>query len=452
MSIASEISRIKNNIASAYSACESKGAAMPQQKDSSNLADAIESITVGIGSGESKVKFYDIDGTVLHEYTEEKAAELTALPALPAHDGLDAISWSWTLQDIQSELNVNHGNIAVGCFFKTSDGKTKLHICLEDSDTFSFVMIQSGENQAEIDWGDGSSPETLSVVYSTGNNRKGYIATHQYAPSSYPAEYIINISLIGDGWYGFGSNNYSNLSICNGNRKYGKMIRRIYLAENVSVDGAAFCSAAGAEIITYTNAQAYGTKEKFKYCSGLKFSVIRGEAGISCFDGCYSLKAVSFCKGIISVDNYAFQNCYELENCLSLSACQEVGSYSFYACASIHGGVALPACGSIAQSAFLDCYGISSIAFSSQMSYLYREILKCQNNSSSLLEVDLTSFRDPDSLPYLEYPVTDIFETVNRYGRKVKYYVADATMKAAFSNATNWSSGGDNYVVKEASS
>lgn len=48
MSIASEISRIKNNIASAYTGLQSKGATMPQTRNSANLATAIASIPTGV--------------------------------------------------------------------------------------------------------------------------------------------------------------------------------------------------------------------------------------------------------------------------------------------------------------------------------------------------------------------------------------------------------------------
>lgn len=44
MSVASEINRINTNIAAAYDACEDKGATMPQQQNSNNLANTIGSI------------------------------------------------------------------------------------------------------------------------------------------------------------------------------------------------------------------------------------------------------------------------------------------------------------------------------------------------------------------------------------------------------------------------
>lgn len=449
MSIASEITRINNNIAAAYSACENKGADMPQQQNSANLAAAIDSISIGDETVDSKVRFYDIDGKLLREYTEEKAMELTTLPDMPVHEGLDALSWSWTLQDIQTELAAYHCCIAVGCFYKTSDNKTKIHISLENSDTFSFVLIQSGENQAQIDWGDGSAPETLSVIYATGNNRKGYKATHRYSPSAYPADYTISISLIGDGWYGFGANNYNNLSICNGDPNYGKMIRRIYLANDASVDGTAFYYATGVEVITLTDKQVYGTRNKYGYCSALKFAIARGVIRDRCFMGCFSLRSVSFCKGISSVENSAFEQCFALENCLTLSDCQSIGSSAFQSCYSIKGNIALSACTNVGTSAFEGDFNISAVTLPS-ISYLYRGAFYCSGNTASLLEVDLTAFHDPDTLPALQRSVSDIFSLSNRYGRKPRLYVADEEMKTAFSNAANWAAGADYYVVKEA--
>lgn len=52
MSIASEIARIKDNISNAYSVCEDKGAIIPLDKNSTNLADCISSI----GSGKLNIE------------------------------------------------------------------------------------------------------------------------------------------------------------------------------------------------------------------------------------------------------------------------------------------------------------------------------------------------------------------------------------------------------------
>ena len=51
MSIASEITRISNNIAAAYTALDGKGATLPETQNSANLADTIDTITTGGGGG-----------------------------------------------------------------------------------------------------------------------------------------------------------------------------------------------------------------------------------------------------------------------------------------------------------------------------------------------------------------------------------------------------------------
>ena len=66
MSIASEISRINTNIASAYTAVSNKGGTLPQTQNSANLATAIDSITTGggfVSVQEKDINFYDYDGT-----------------------------------------------------------------------------------------------------------------------------------------------------------------------------------------------------------------------------------------------------------------------------------------------------------------------------------------------------------------------------------------------------
>lgn len=54
MSIASEIQRIKTNIANAYTQANEKGATLPQQQNSDNLADTISSIQVSDGSSQQE--------------------------------------------------------------------------------------------------------------------------------------------------------------------------------------------------------------------------------------------------------------------------------------------------------------------------------------------------------------------------------------------------------------
>lgn len=61
MSIADQITRIKNNIAASYAECSAKGATLPTTENSENLPNTIASITSGGGGGDS-VEYTNITG------------------------------------------------------------------------------------------------------------------------------------------------------------------------------------------------------------------------------------------------------------------------------------------------------------------------------------------------------------------------------------------------------
>ena len=64
MSIQSEINRIKNNLAAAYTAASEKGATMPSQQNSANLASTISSVSTAGGSSSRGFAVTVTGGTV----------------------------------------------------------------------------------------------------------------------------------------------------------------------------------------------------------------------------------------------------------------------------------------------------------------------------------------------------------------------------------------------------
>ena len=78
MSVATQITRIKTNIANTYTAAQAKGATMPQTQNSENLASCIQSITTG-GGGDTQfgLTVEQLLGTV------DSEGNLT-LPTLPS--------------------------------------------------------------------------------------------------------------------------------------------------------------------------------------------------------------------------------------------------------------------------------------------------------------------------------------------------------------------------------
>lgn len=65
MTIASEVTRIKTNIAQAYTALEEKGATIPEVKNSDNLSDAIGSITTGGATSGTMREFFAMPNSYL---------------------------------------------------------------------------------------------------------------------------------------------------------------------------------------------------------------------------------------------------------------------------------------------------------------------------------------------------------------------------------------------------
>ena len=480
MSIASEISRINDNIAAAYSKCEEKGAALPQTQNCANLADTIDSIPAASSDTytEKKVRFYDWNGALLYEYSEAEALELNALPAMPVHEGFVSVKWSWTLADIKSHLNADHTGVCVGCYFKPSDNKTKIYIRLEGSDTIKLRLIQSAPDQASIDWGDGSAPETLHTPYGTGNSRTAYDAVHTYSPAAYPAEYVISISLIGSGWYGMGAQNYHDYSICAGDQTYGKLIRRIHLADCVDLYGSPFYNASGASIITApTPGHAYTHKYSYYNCYNLRFSIITTNIQNETYYNCYSLRALSICEEIqqiTQIQSRALCNCFSLSDVGSLSGVRLIGDEAFCKCSSLESVGSLSSCTRIQRKAFSECTALKDIGslYSCTMIedsafYSCRELpgIKLPScltsigaafktnvvySDSALTYVDLTAYTDPAAIPTLTGSFSNTFIDRNRFLVTPEFYVASEAMRVAFSGATNWSGGASCYRVKEA--
>ena len=90
MSIAEQITRIETNISNAYTKCQEKGAVIPEQKNSENLASTIDSITVG-GGGD---KVFAVNNT---------GADITAGQKIWLNKHNDtSLDSDWTSSDVDS--------------------------------------------------------------------------------------------------------------------------------------------------------------------------------------------------------------------------------------------------------------------------------------------------------------------------------------------------------------
>ena len=89
---------------------------------------------------DGEVKFIDYDGTVLTSYTAAEASTLTAMPALPSHEGLSAQGWNYTLEQMKSCLSAV-GTCDIGCMYTTDDGKTRITLTIQDAKYSNIPLV-----------------------------------------------------------------------------------------------------------------------------------------------------------------------------------------------------------------------------------------------------------------------------------------------------------------------
>lgn len=106
MSIESEITRIKNNIASAYTACRLKGSINPSVQNSENLAQTINSIS---GSGSSSKYGLTLD-TIIGELDENGTLHQPTLPTNFVGTGIVSVAESALAYRFHSGDWTDHGN------------------------------------------------------------------------------------------------------------------------------------------------------------------------------------------------------------------------------------------------------------------------------------------------------------------------------------------------------
>lgn len=258
--------------------------------------------TTGTGSGggsdvpvEKPVKFYDYDGTVLHEYTIAEAKALTALPANPTHTGLTAEGWNWTLQELKDYATAYpQADINIGQTYITSDGATKLHITLQSGALHPYLMLKVN-GSITVDWGDSSTPDIM-----TGSGRTIF-QDHEYSSAG---NYVISIS-VNSGTFSFSntSSTYtgvfrvsdSTASEKGYDRTYAKILTKVFLGENVHIEQSAFAHSYSLVLCCIPKDEVPTSSYIFTQCHNLKHLTIH-DLRSNMVASCVSLKSLSLSK------------------------------------------------------------------------------------------------------------------------------------------------------------
>lgn len=213
------------------------------------------------------VNFYDYDGILVNSYTAEEFAQLSAMPINPAHEGLTAQGWNWSLSDAKTYV-ANYGKLNIGQSYITSDGKTRLYISLHEG-RLSPQLGLGINGSVDVDWGDGSEHETM-----TGSD----VNTAVYKEHKYAREgnYIIALTVTGKASI-IEPVSYSSYSCLlnkvggdhNTGRTYLNSLIKIEIGDNVSIARSAFTNCFSLTSITIPNAITSISSSAFQNCYGL---------------------------------------------------------------------------------------------------------------------------------------------------------------------------------------
>ena len=339
MSIANEITRIKNNIASAYTAVNTKGGTLPATQNSNNLATAINSIPSGGGGGggtveKKDVNFYDYDGTITNSYTAQEFLALSSMPDNPTHTGLTSQGWNWTLADAQDYVE-EYGACNIGQMYVTDDGATRIYIHLEDGRLEPYLGF-AVNGTATVDWGDN----TTSTV--KGTSAYTVISTqHTYASAG---DYVIKIIPNESATISFAGTGYTTQILWN--------------------------NKSGSETSNYAYNNAIQKIE-------LGDKIIR--LGQRAFGSCYSLSSVTMPSGLTNLLSPTFEKCYSLVSATIPSGATNVSFYNCYSLAN----AAIP--NSATSAVFTDCYSLTSVAIPSGVTYFSGSFARCYSLSNLII-------------------------------------------------------------------
>ncbi len=425
---------------------------------------------------EKDVNFIDYEGTILYSYTLTEVQALTELPELPSHNGLICQGWNWTLAEIKEYAD----KLEVGANYTTSDGKTRIYIDVPSNEfALKYIEInfaQTVANGVEIDWGDGSTIETMS-----GSGTSTIIAAkHTYSEGG---EYLVTLNCI-SGTMSLGANSTGKSITGSNAQSFSKWINKVYVGNNVTglsngtftynynlteisipntvtsfgstlfqstgIEGFVFpkgITSIGSTMFQHSNRLKYVSLPStvtslntyvFSYCRNLRRIAIPknvGNIGNYCFRDIYSLSEIKIPDKVTLLNTYFLGNNYSLKKVKLPANLSTLNNYCFSNCYSLQ-DINLPSpLKTIGQNCFAYCYNLSAIVFPASLTTIMSNAFTSCN---SMIKYDFTA-------------CTSIPTLANTNGLKLnsstKIVVPD-DLYDSWIAATNWSTY-SSYIVKE---
>lgn len=240
---------------------------------------------------ESDINFWDYDGTLLYSWTLAELATKTELPPLPSHDGLICQGWNWTLQDIKDAGR----ELDIGALYITDDGKTRLYVDVDTETWDDFVLNywQSTRNATTVDWGDGTTPETVD---------KGSYIEHRHVYAS-SGSYVITLSVKEGTTMELGAGASGRFLIANSEADGGRcaMLQKVAIGERVTqVAERSFYAASRLKSVAVPSGVLFGHWRTFEFATNLRVITATFTGAVNqTFYQCANLRAIASAKGTV---------------------------------------------------------------------------------------------------------------------------------------------------------
>lgn len=279
-------------------------------RDLTTYAEAIDNLPSGGDTNptanKNDVTFYDYDGTIRYSYTAEEFLALTEMPPLPKQKGLICQEWNWSFEDAR-EYVAEYGVLDVGATYITDDGKTRLYIRIESDGRMDVPLYiqQTVSNGVTINWGDGSTEETLEGTGAV-NTIHRYNSIGDYCITLDVDEgCVLNLGRLTSDYCLFGIHNSTGTI-------YTSMLRKIEIGRGLTnLGNYALPYCRGLQSITLPNTVTNLAIQSLYYCSALKAVVIPKSIPSlrsNVFSYCISLKYVICHNNLILAGNSIFAN------------------------------------------------------------------------------------------------------------------------------------------------
>lgn len=400
---------------------------------------------------EKALNFYDFEGTLVASYDADEIAGLTELPEAPDHSAdevpLTFEEWNWTLAEIKEyHSDMPEATIIVGATYHPTDGN--LHLIVETfEDNYLHPLQLQFNNDAEIDWGDGTSSSVSGS--STGS--------HLYENKG---RYHITVAT---------TSTYFSIT------KFASLLpKEAYISQSFTDLQDTFSSCPILEkVVIPSSVTTLGTSSKgtFEYCYSLgsiilprSLTEVNFQLALQCFslrmvslpptittigsnamNSCRSLKKITLPKGLLSLEARAFydsavtevsipsslttigQYCFYMARCLrklKVSAgVREISANAFYQCESLEHVELNEGLATIGANAFNTMWALQTITIPSTVTTIGEQVF---NYSTSLATVIVLATTPPtvDRIPF------------NHSSIKKIYVPAESV--EAYKSATNW--------------